>query len=77
MLSRELDAALVVLEADTMEDLFLEEVSVALVLLPATSVEVQTTLHETVSEMLAHLVDYIILTACFRPSSSDEMLCLR
>jgi hypothetical protein len=54
--------ALVVLEADTMEGLFLVEASVALALLRATNAEVQTTLHETVSEILAHLVDYIMLT---------------
>jgi hypothetical protein len=37
-----------------MDHLFLEEVSVAPALLPATNAEVQTTSHETVSEMLAH-----------------------
>lgn len=77
VLCRELDVALAVPEAGTVEDLFLEEVSVGLVPLPAINAGVQTTLHETVSEILTRLADYIKLTPCFRPGSGDEMLCLR
>jgi hypothetical protein len=44
---RELDVASVVLEEDTMEDSFLEEVSVVLAQLPAINAVAQTILHET------------------------------
>jgi hypothetical protein len=70
---RELDVASVVLEEDTMEDSFLEEVSVVLAQLPAINAVAQTILHETVSECWTS-INYTRLTPYFRPGPGHEVL---